>query len=61
MIPNGVHLRPQEAGNGDWSVGRIFLGRAGPVELVTVVKVVAPFKKGFVDGLAPGQSPRVDC
>ena len=49
---------PLEAGSGDWAVGRILLGGAGPVELATGVKVVAPFKKGFVDGLAPGQCPR---
>ena len=46
MIPNGVHLWPQEAGNGDWFVGRILLGRAGPVELATVVKVKAPLEEG---------------
>ena len=41
--------------------GRILLGRAGPVELATVVKVMASFKNGFVEGLAPGLFPRVNC
>ena len=46
MIPNGVHLWPLEAGNGDWAVGRILLGRAGLVELTTVAKVESPLEEG---------------
>ena len=34
--------------------------RAGPVEPATVAEVEALFKKGIVDGLAPGRCPRVE-
>ena len=53
MIPNGVHLWPLEAGNGDWAVGRILLGRAGPVELATEVKVKAPLEEGCCGWVGP--------
>ena len=53
MIPNGVVLCPPVSFFWPGLAEASYQGRAGPVEPATGVKVMALFKKGDVDGVAP--------
>ena len=53
MIPNGVHLWLLDPATATGLPGRILLGRAGPVELATGVKVEATLEEGCCGRVGP--------